>query len=568
MFLPFNVIIRSLVFNKHPDCLDSPRFINHVQNVQIKGSIPLPLQEKLSNVASNLKVTFHSKPGAIKFSTSTIPRNVVSIQLNLGITNCIIISHSHPHLKELRVKTNGFVRCLDDQLPKLVAFSSSSSYGSLDALLSTSTSLTRLSIERFDTKSYRLPPSLLELRLGNTFNSPVDNLPAGLLQLFIGDENEGYGVFKHYIDHLPPCLEELHISGSFDFPVDNLPTKLRKLTILSSFFCWPLDHLPLSLGELSVNSESFSLPVDHLPEKLVRLTLVPSLAQPLDWLPENLLFLCVSIYSNRSKLHNLPTSLHQLEIVSWDNTNLSLLLSEGITNVKINNCGAIDFLGHVPHSLRVLEVNYLSQMPKMLPHDLLTEVISYAPSITTLTLPSWYNGDIDNLPSTLSSLTVGFAFNQHIDHLPQSMFSLTFAAVDNHNAKFNRPVDYLPSGLSKLEFIGPSLFNQPIDNLPANLQVLKLYSPGEWQKQESDTRTSKKRKQEITLSPFNQPLDNLPQRLFVLEIGDKFQGSLEFLPLTLRVLCLHRTQAQVPSLPWCNVKRVYCMFSLHNFFLL
>jgi hypothetical protein len=123
--------------------------------------------------------------------------------------------------------------------------------------------------------------------------------------------------------------------------------------------------------------------------------------------------------------------------------------------------------------------------------------------LEVLSILTFYNRKISDLPKNLKSLGLGNSFNQRLDNLPETLESLQ---IGN---KFNQPLNNLPPQLERLQL--GNKFNQPLDNLPSGLQRLCF----------GDN--------------FNQPL-NIPKTLITLEVGNKFNKKLTNLPESLRCI--------------------------------
>lgn len=70
------------------------------------------------------------------------------------------------------------------------------------------------------------------------------------------------------LDYLPSTLRTLSLRGRVNASVDNLPTGLLRLYIYSNCFDQPLDHLPSGLLVLRLEADKFQQPLDYLPLSL------------------------------------------------------------------------------------------------------------------------------------------------------------------------------------------------------------------------------------------------------------------------------------------------------------
>jgi len=74
-----------------------------------------------------------------------------------------------------------------------------------------------------------LPETLESLTFGEDFNQPVDNLPSNLKYLTFGEE------FNKTVDYLPDGLLVLKFGTYFDQSIDNLPDSIQELSLVSKF---------------------------------------------------------------------------------------------------------------------------------------------------------------------------------------------------------------------------------------------------------------------------------------------------------------------------------------------
>ena len=108
-----------------------------------------------------------------------------------------------------------------------------------------------------------LPPKLVKLVFGQSFNKPIDGLPETLESLTFGEE------FNQPVDHLPPNLKFLTFGEDFDKSVDYLPDGLLVLKF-GTYFNQSIDNLPDSIQELSLGAK-FKQKINKLPQSLGKL---------------------------------------------------------------------------------------------------------------------------------------------------------------------------------------------------------------------------------------------------------------------------------------------------------
>ena len=63
----------------------------------------------------------------------------------------------------------------------------------------------------------------------------------------------------------PPHLRNLRLGDSFNLPLNNLPVSLEKLT-LGRIFNQPLDFLPIHLKKLHITNIYYSHKLNNLPD--------------------------------------------------------------------------------------------------------------------------------------------------------------------------------------------------------------------------------------------------------------------------------------------------------------
>ena len=108
-----------------------------------------------------------------------------------------------------------------------------------------------------------LPPKLVKLVFGQSFNRPIDGLPKTLESLTFGED------FNQLVDNLPPNLKYLTFGEDFDKSVDFLPDGLVVLKF-GTYFNQSIDNLPDSIQELSLGIK-FQRKINKLPQSLEKL---------------------------------------------------------------------------------------------------------------------------------------------------------------------------------------------------------------------------------------------------------------------------------------------------------
>ncbi len=157
----------------------------------------------------------------------------------------------------------------------------------------------------FDLKPKSYPKTLKELKFGYVFNQPIDNLPNGLIILYLSDN------FNFPIDNLPIGLKDLTLGNKFNHPIDNLPESLDSL-ILGYEFNHPINNLPNSLTKLTIGN-NFNFPINNLPKNITYLILNNEINYPIDNLPDGLETLRFG-KKLEHMVENLPLSITDLTL--------------------------------------------------------------------------------------------------------------------------------------------------------------------------------------------------------------------------------------------------------------
>jgi len=265
-----------------------------------------------------------------------------------------------------------------------------------------------------DTK--HLPQSLKILKIGYTFNQPIDDLSKNIKKLKLG-----YG-FDQSVDELPQGLKKLTLRTSFYQPINNLPVTLVELT-LGVGFNQPInktilkDGHPTLVGILPQNLEILTLPdlgksIIDLPKKLKKL--------------KKLTLCCLKNFSLKIGDYQLTSQV--LYKLTLDHHTIPLVKLNLDDTIYLNNF----------HLLKRLTLEY-------------------------------FNQPINFLPYTLEELYLGINFNQPIDYL-SNLHSLKKLTLGRN---FDQPINDLPQNL-KILIIKSILFHQTIDNLPRGLKIFKI----------------------------------------------------------------------------------------------
>jgi hypothetical protein len=120
-----------------------------------------------------------------------------------------------------------------------------------------------------------LPPKLVTLVFGQSFNRPIDGLPESLEYLTFGED------FNQPIDNLPTNLKYLTFGEEFNRSVNNLPESLIYLKF-GTYFDQSIDNLPDSIQELSLGAK-FKRKIKKFPQSLEKLYIRGKLIEKLDF---------------------------------------------------------------------------------------------------------------------------------------------------------------------------------------------------------------------------------------------------------------------------------------------
>ena len=108
-----------------------------------------------------------------------------------------------------------------------------------------------------------LPPNLLKLVFGQSFNKSIDGLPETLETITFGED------FNQPVDNLPSNLKYLTFGDEFNRKVDLLPNGLLVLSF-GRHFDQSIDNLPDSIKELSLGAK-FKRKINKFPQSLEKL---------------------------------------------------------------------------------------------------------------------------------------------------------------------------------------------------------------------------------------------------------------------------------------------------------
>jgi hypothetical protein len=108
-----------------------------------------------------------------------------------------------------------------------------------------------------------LPPKLIKLVFGQSFNKSIDGLPETLESLTFGEE------FNQPVDNLPSNIKYLKFGEEFNRSVDFLPDGLLVLSF-GKYFDQSIDNLPDSIQELSLGAK-FTRKINKLPQSLQKM---------------------------------------------------------------------------------------------------------------------------------------------------------------------------------------------------------------------------------------------------------------------------------------------------------
>lgn len=371
-----------------------------------------------------------------------------------------------------------------------------------------------------------VPPSVTHLTFSDTFNEPIHELPATLIQLDLGR------YFNNHIDSLPPSLAHLFFSSNYNHPLPVLPTSLTHL-MLGERFTYPLDTLPQSLVCLFLMGNYFYPLNNLLPLQTIAIfgycdttTLPPSITRIIlpNWLPS-------------------PPLLPNLTSVEWRAAPTLPVYYKRFINSTIIDTKSINFppsmthlnMENLPFDLPIivpflthLTLSYSYNQPLVLPASLthftaggsFNKPLNLPSNLLHLELGYAYTHQIINFPTKLQYLKLGSNYQHHLDRLPASILHLH---VDTQANSF-------PSSLIHL-----SIREIHTDSLPSSLTHLSFYK-STFPIQQLCRSTPSLSNLTISGGKFDQ-ISDLPSSIVVLDIYD-YCGQITSLPPKLKDLSL------------------------------
>lgn len=165
-----------------------------------------------------------------------------------------------------------------------------------------------------------LPPTLKSLIIGK-----YDHIgfPPALEELFLS-----YGMINDEFE-LPPTMVNLTLGLTFDYPLPPLPDGLEKLNLGESFYHPLPDPLPINLKSLTLGNE-YNQPLPPLPSTLEKLCIGELWYDTMAWgsskysfslptLPNSITELQLGFPLKKGTLSSLPPTLQQLKLKVTDN---------------------------------------------------------------------------------------------------------------------------------------------------------------------------------------------------------------------------------------------------------
>ena len=340
-------------------------------------------------------------------------------------------------------------------------------------------------------ENFKTMTNLISLKLGNFFNSSLNNLPKNLKYIDIGNS------FNSSLNNLPKNLEYINIGNSFNKPLSENFKTMTKLTslILGDSFNSSLNNLPENLVYIKLG-DSFN---EQLPEnfktmtKLTSLILGYSFNSSLNNLPKNLEYINIGNSFNKplpenfktktkltslilgdsfnSSLNNLPENLVYIELAHSFNEQLpeNFKTMTKLTNLKLGD-SFNSSLNNLPKNLEYIDIG--NSFNEQLPENFKTMT-----KLTNLKLGDSFNSSLNNLPENLEYIDIGNSFNEP---LPENFKTMTKLERLELGDKFNNPLDYLPENLHYIT-IGNSFnypFNYPLPENFKNMTKLKYLNLG------------------------------------------------------------------------------------------
>ena len=171
------------------------------------------------------------------------------------------------------------------------------------------------------------------------------------------------------------------------------------------------------------------------------------------------------------------------------------------------------------------------------------EVNNLPTSITVLKLGKYFNYPLQNLPPGLEYLLVGQNFDSDVQPLPETLKKLVLFCP------FRLFANRIPANLKEL-YLSLAQIDVPLNNLPSMLESLVIESL-DFNDDFNFTYLTRLKRLSINNARFNQPLDGkLPESLLELELGFGFKQSVDRLPGGLLKLTLgHGFRKSIDNLP-------------------
>lgn len=298
-------------------------------------------------------------------------------------------------------------------------------------------------------------PNNIEQLVFNKFIKEV-NLPKKLTRLIC----DYFSEFNENIDFELNNLTYLKLNNSFNQPLNNLPDKLRYLNLASKFDNY--FNSVENIEELYLDEE-FNTDINYFLincKKLKILNINEKFDQKINYLPNTLEKLILDCKYNKS-IPIIPNSLLLLKLQYYN-----LSLTNNIFDIN-NNLTEIDF-GYNFNQKIEKYLLALINLKKLTFGDNFNQIVNHLPiNLKELVIGNSFNKRIDHLPINLEILVIGNSFNKKVNYLPINLKEL------NLGDSFNRPLNNLPNKLKTLK-LGEK-FNHSIENLTDSLKYLVLY---------------------------------------------------------------------------------------------
>ncbi|KYQ89377.1 hypothetical protein DLAC_10038 [Tieghemostelium lacteum] len=361
-----------------------------------------------------------------------------------------------------------------------------------------------LNNNNIDNNSY--PESLIKINFGNVYNQIIDNfnynrLPCNLVELYLGDS------FNSAI-HFPSSLKKLIFGKSYDLELEipnhieilglgksvlrkgDIPTSVKHLILNGSIERIEKGILPNSITTLDINT-------DHCNVEFT-IGSIPTSVEYLSFLKPKQ----TTKFTRSLKPHIIPSSVKHLQLVAVPSNNLEKgSIPMGVQKLYLDlSSFTIDRdidSNIIPPSVKHCEIICQKTYPLEFPNSIKRLKIRYSSYVDLVP---------GQIPNSVQSLTIDFSYGLNFPSMVANIW---------------------PSNLEKMKLNGPIILSTPICIFPSSLKslsvkqlhgVLNLVQNG----LPPNLETLIIKETVYTLNEF--PIAKLPKSLKVLKLGHSTGG--------------------------------------------